>query len=235
MMPEELIRVPIAKLDREYKSREKSLEARVKLPLAIRLDGVGFSKALIGFIEPRDIRVHEAIVKAASEIVKRFSASGAYVASDEINVLLLGPSLPYAGRLQKLVSISAALASSSISLTLGRTLLFDARVVPLQGVEDSKRYVLYRARIALNNYVGRMLRKMAVMSMKPPSLKEQLELLRKLGIDIRGRPAWEWAGTSIYWSTDTSGRRALKRCDGPDSLLDALERYRSPELSSFSK
>ena len=153
MIPEELVQVPVAKLDREYKSREKLLEARVKLPLAIRLDGVGFSKALTGFAEPRDVRVHEAIVEAASEIVKRFSASGAYVASDEINILLLGPSLPYAGRLQKLVSISAALASSSTSLALGRRLFFDARVVPLEGVDDAKRYVLYRARIALNNYV----------------------------------------------------------------------------------
>ena len=235
MIPEELVQVPVAKLDREYKSREKLLEARVKLPLAIRLDGVGFSKALIGFAEPRDVRVHKAIVEAASEIVKRFSASGAYVASDEINVLLLGPPPPYAGRLQKLVSISAALASSSTSLALGRTLLFDARVVPLEGVDDAKRYVLYRARIALNNYVGRVLRKITVKSLKPPSLREQLELLRELGINIGEKPVWEWAGSSIYWSVSAAGKRVLKHCDGPDGLLKALERYRSPELSSLSK
>lgn len=235
MTPEDLMRVPVAELDEKYRSRERVLEAKLPLPLAIRLDGVGFSKALTGFNKPRDAKVHKALIKAASDVVKRLSASGAYVASDEINILLLGPSLPYAGRLQKLVSISAALASSSASLTLGRQLLFDARVVPLKGVDDAKRYVLYRARIALNNYVGCMLRVLSVKWTKPPSLREQLKLLQEYGVEVRERPAWEWAGTSIYWSVSAAGKRVLEHRDGFDDLLDALEHYRSPELSSFSK
>jgi Uncharacterized conserved protein len=131
-MMEELIRLDVAQLERVYKQRERAVEARVKLPFALRLDGVGFGRVLKGYAEPRDERVHRALLQGASELVKRLSASGAYVVSDEVSVLVLGPSLPYAGRVEKLVSVSASLLSAIVSTSLARALIFDSRVVPLE-------------------------------------------------------------------------------------------------------
>lgn len=230
---EKLINLPVARLENRYRVRERDLEVRVNLPVALRLDGVGFGKALEEFEEPRDLRVHEALLEAAESIVRRFSASGAYVASDEINVLLMGPSLPYAGRMQKLVSISASIASSTVSLILGAKLFFDSRVVPLEDVDDAKLYVEYRARIALNNYVGSVLHHLGIKPLEHASLRAQIARLEAEGWSLADQPPWAWAGSVLYWtSTRRRARRCreLKRSDCVEELLRSLDRYRSPEL-----
>ena len=228
-MVEELIRLDVAQLERVYGQRERAVEARVKLPFALRLDGVGFGRALKGYAEPRDKRVHRALVQGASELVKRLSASGAYVVSDEVNVLLLGPSLPYAGRVEKLVSISASLLSAVVSTLLGRQLVFDSRVVPLESAEDAKRYVAYRARVGLNNFVGSMLHKLGA-ELAGVHLTERVAKLESLGVRLAERPAWEWGGSSVFWRL--GGKREVAVEDGPWKLFGAIEEYaRAPELA----
>lgn len=228
-MLEELVRLNVTRLEEEFRSRERGVEVRVGLPLALRLDGVSFGQALRGFAEPRDERVHEALVEGASELVRRLSASGAFVTSDEVNVLLLGPSLPYGGRVEKLVSVSASLLSATVSLALDRPLAFDCRVVPLKGVDDAKLYVAYRARVGLNNYVGSTLKKMGVRAAERVKMEQQIAELEGAGRSLRETPVWEWGGTGIYWRV-VGGRRELGRGNGPWQLIEELERYRAPEL-----
>lgn len=228
-MLEELIRLDVARLEREYRERERAIEARVKLPFALRLDGVGFGRALKGYAEPRDERVHRALLQGASELVKRLSASGAYVVSDEVNVLLLGPSLPYAGRVEKLVSISASTLSAVVSTLLDRQLVFDSRVIPLESAEDAKRYVVYRTRVGLNNFVGSMLRRLGA-ELAGVHLAERIAKLESLGVRLTERPAWEWSGSSVFWRLE--GARELAVEDGPWRLLEAIDAYaRAPELA----
>lgn len=228
MSVRELLGVEISTLESIYRSREKSVEARVQLPLALRLDGVGFKRCLKGFREPRDQRVHEALVRGALELLRRFSASCAYVVSDEVSLMMLGPSLPYGGRVEKLVSISASILSSTASLALGRSLIFDSRVIPLEGVDDAKRYVVYRARVGLNNYVGSTLRALGLRMPEGSKLERQLEELEEAGVRMEERPAWEWGGSCVYWRVDASGRVPVVE-EGPWRLLEAFERYRAPE------
>ncbi len=228
-MLEELIRLDVARLEREYRERERAIEARVKLPFALRLDGVGFGRALKGYAEPRDERVHRALLQGASELVKRLSASGAYVVSDEVNVLLLGPSLPYAGRVEKLVSVSASTLSAVVSTLLDRQLVFDSRVIPLESAEDAKRYVVYRTRVGLNNFVGSMLRRLGA-ELAGVHLAERIAKLESLGVRLTERPAWEWCGSSVFWRLE--GARELAVEDGPWRLLEAIDAYaRAPELA----
>lgn len=222
----DLLKVPVAALSREYRAGE--LDLRVELPFVLRLDGAGFSRALAGFEAPRDERVHRALVAAATQIVERMSASGAYVCSDEVNVLFLGPAKPYGGRLQKLVSVSASAVSSRVSLELGRQLLFDSRVVPLSGVEAAKRYVLFRARVALNNYVGCLARLSGLKYARPPSLEKQMLDLAERGVDVVSRPAWALLGSSVYWSW-SGARRRTSVSNGFEELVRSLEMYRGPE------
>lgn len=228
-MIEELLELNVPALEKLFRGRERGGETRVKLPFALRLDGVGFGRNLKGFQEPRDLSVHNALLQGATEIVKQLSASGAYVTSDEVNVLILGPNLPYAGRVEKLVSISASLLSSFVSLTLNQLLTFDARIIPLESVDEAKLYVSYRARIGLNNYVGSMLEKSGVKRLEGMQLREQLAELEKLGIIVKDRPLWEWGGSSILWQVKDKGRR-ISFCEGPSKLIESLEMYRAPEL-----
>ena len=219
----------VAQLEREYKQRERAVEARVKLPFVLRLDGVGFGRVLKGYAEPRDERVHRALLQGASELVKRLSASGAYVVSDEVSVLVLGPSLPYAGRVEKLVSVSASLLSAIVSTSLSRALIFDSRVVPLEDAEDAKRYIAYRARVGLNNYVGSLLHRLGA-KLERVHLKEQIEELEKLGVRLSEKPAWEWSGSSLYWRLGKKRELAVE--EGPWKLFEAIEVYaKTPELA----
>ncbi|MEM4639987.1 MAG: tRNA(His) guanylyltransferase Thg1 family protein [Thermofilum sp.] len=225
----ELLEINVPELERRFKAREAAVESRVSLPFALRLDGVGFGKSLAGFEEPRDHRVHKALVEGAVKLLTRFSASGAYVISDEVNLLLLGPSVPYAGRVEKLVSISASILSASVSLALGRSLIFDSRVVPLEGIDDAKRYVLYRARVGFNNYVGSTLRKLGVRVAERTSLPRQIEEIEKAGVRLSEKPLWEWGGSCVFWRI-MEGKRNPCIEDGPWRLLEEVERYRAPEL-----
>ncbi|MEM1509937.1 MAG: tRNA(His) guanylyltransferase Thg1 family protein [Thermofilaceae archaeon] len=226
---EQLLQLQVNELEGDYREREQKLDARLRLPFAIRLDGVGFSKVLSGFQEPRDRRVHEALIAGTSQVVNRLSASCAYTVSDEVNILFLGPSLPYAGRVQKVVSISASILSVNASEVIGRRLFFDARVVPLIDIDDAKRYILYRARIAFNNFVGRSLKLLNVKPRENTNLRQQVRLLEENGVRVIDHPLWEWGGTSLYWVAKR-GIRSLDWNDGPWVLLEAIEAYRAPEL-----
>lgn len=226
---ERLLEVNVPQLERNFKAREAAIESKASLPFALRLDGVGFSKSLAGFAEPRDYRVHKALIEGTVALLTRFSASCAYVISDEVNLLLLGPSIPYAGRVEKLVSISASILSANVSLALGRSLIFDSRVVPLEGIDDAKRYIIYRARVGFNNYVGSTLRKLSVRVAERTSLLQQLNELERAGMKLSEKPLWEWSGSCVFWGVE-GGKRTPCIEDGPWRLLDEVERYRAPEL-----
>ncbi len=182
--------------EERYRARERIVEGRVEPPVALRLDGVGFGRALEGYRWPRDRRVHDAIVEAAEALIERLGGEVAYVGSDEINLVVLD-GLPYSGRIEKLVSISAGIASAVVSVRLRRMLYFDSRIVPLDGAEDAERYLLYRARIVFNNYVNSMLAAKGLrIERLEGGLRERLALLEKLGVDPLAEP-WASLGSCI--------------------------------------
>lgn len=67
--------------------------------LVVRIDGKGFSKWTKPFEKPYDERIASAMVEAASDLVKDFSASIAYTASDEITIGMLYTVFSYANSL----------------------------------------------------------------------------------------------------------------------------------------
>jgi tRNA(His) 5'-end guanylyltransferase len=84
-------------------------------------------------------------------------AEAVHVVSDEINLLFLRH-VPYGGRTFKIISVLAAHASAELTAKLGRPLHFDGRVVKLRDACDAASYVLFRARVGLNNYVIQLAR-----------------------------------------------------------------------------
>mmetsp|Transcript_48739 Transcript_48739/g.127368 ORF Transcript_48739/g.127368 Transcript_48739/m.127368 type:complete len:307 (+) Transcript_48739:70-990(+) len=98
----------------------------VKFPVVVRLDGHRFSKYTRGFARPYDMRIHEAMVGTAVDLIERFQAVTAYTESDEISLVFAphaddSPSaLPFKGRVQKLVSVFAGYASARFNLHMVR-------------------------------------------------------------------------------------------------------------------
>jgi len=217
---ERLFELNVAALADEYLLRERQARARIEPPYALRLDGVGFSRRLEGFREPRDPVVHGALVAAATQLMKSFGASGAWVGSDEINLLLLGTSNPYGGRVDKLVSVSAGMASAITSLVLNRPLFFDSRAVPLRGPGDAALYILYRARVIANNFVNKLLQ---IHGITPRGgFRERYSAAESL---VKSFEPWALLGTSLVWYWCIVRGRVKRRvvaATGPWQLLSSI-------------
>ncbi len=167
----------------------------IDLPYVIRLDGVSFRRILKDFEEPRDPRVHRALVDGCKELMKYFNASFCYVVSDEVNVFSFRYN-PYSGRFFKIVSISSSILSSHTSLYLGRPLYFDSRVIKLDNPYKAIPYLLYRARIGFANYVSKLYT--LYIDKHTTNLNEMIVRLRRKGIDIDFD--WRSIGTCLYIS-----------------------------------
>ena len=162
--------------------------------IVVRADGVGFGKALRKFASPRDESVHKALLAAAEDVMRRFSAAAAHVVSDEVNILLLSP--PYSGRVFKIVSVIASMLSARVSLELNTPLYFDARVLGLKSAKEFVPYTLYRVRVGVNNFVSKLYHG-ALPKNVTPKLEEMVRVLKSRLVKW---PAWACGGTLISWS-----------------------------------
>lgn len=137
-----------------FKAAEHALDERVGENvdlIAIRLDGVGFSKLTRQFEKPFSDVFERAMDAAAIAVVRDIfpSALAIYVASDEISVILSPrvTALPYAGRIQKLVSVSASVASLAFLREAPETVgapAFDARILEIEGSANIREYITWR-------------------------------------------------------------------------------------------
>lgn len=112
---------------------------------------------------------------------------------------------------EKLVSISAAIASSTFSLAVGERACFDSRV--WVGATDQRvvDYFLWRqadaTRCALNGWCYWMLRKegqtvaQATATLERQSVGWKNELLFQRGINFNELPAWQRRGVGLRWET----------------------------------
>jgi len=231
-----------ASLSRLYKQREIT-GGILSPPIVVRADGVKFGKSLKDeFTWPRDRRVHEALVSAAEELMRRYSTPAAYVVSDEVNVLF--QTLPYSGRLFKVVSVVASILSSHVSIILSKPLYFDARAIQLTGVKEFMPYVMFRVRVGLNNYVSSVYHSVVKDHRETPSFQKMLEHVKEI---IKGKDAWECCGTLLYWDTRlkngvnkrtgervTVMRRAITKVD-VTSPSDIIRMYQSIKSSTLGE
>ncbi|GAM24991.1 hypothetical protein SAMD00019534_081660, partial [Acytostelium subglobosum LB1] len=117
-----------------YETSMNTLHIEGNVPFVIRLDGHGFSKFTRKFVKPWDIRVHNAMVEAANVLMKEFNPSLIYSFSDEITMCFPALSdeeyqerikvtqgktlVPFSGKVQKLITLSAGAASTSFYKSL---------------------------------------------------------------------------------------------------------------------
>lgn len=119
----------------EFEQRMRGLEYFHSLRLlagtwpVLRLDGRGFSRLTeASFDKPFDLQFHRLMCGTAEALMSELGGLYAYTESDEISVLLPRDTELFDREVEKLVSISASIASSTFSVALGAPAQFDSRV-----------------------------------------------------------------------------------------------------------
>lgn len=127
-----------------------------RMPVIVRVDGRAFHTWTRGMDRPFDARLEFWMDSVAEQLCRELDgAQMAYVQSDEISILLHNykrhSTQPWLrNRLQKVCSLSASIASASMTLLAERTAHFDARAFVLPEVEVAN-YFLWRQQDATRN------------------------------------------------------------------------------------
>lgn len=184
-------------------------ELRVRSPFFVRVDGRGFGRMLRDFSKPYDLGFARSIVSAARAFMESSGLAPilAYTFSDEVNLLFLDE--PFRGRLEKLDSITASYISSSLSISLGRVVSMDARVIPICR-EEILSYLQESQAEAWRNHVfsygfyalvgeGKS-HADAMESLRNMRESDIHEMLFQRGVNLAKTPAWERRGVMVYRS-----------------------------------
>lgn len=181
-----------------------------RLPVIIRVDGKAFHTWTKGCARPFDPMLVEILNEVGVALCEEVQgASLAYLQSDEISILVHGyksiDTQPwFSNEVQKMVSISAAIASTAATVASPRlfgttkTALFDSRVFVLPE-NDVCNYFLWRQQDATRNSVSMLAQ--AHFSPKQCHGKNRRELIAMLiaekGIDWNDSPTTQKRGRCI--------------------------------------
>ncbi|HJJ30717.1 MAG TPA: tRNA 5'-guanylyltransferase [Methanocorpusculum sp.] len=194
------------------KDREIFSRLTTTVPFIIRLDGRAFHTWSEGYKKPFDTDFSELFVKTAKAI---FTDSGLspdfiYTFSDEISMYITKPVFDL--RVEKLVSVAAAFASSAFSIAANAKspLSFDARIIPLSG-QQLPDYLAWRQAEAWRNHINGYCQKILTdTGLSPSSAQKKLnglnaeslhELAFSHGINLAKTPAWQRRGIAVYRGT----------------------------------
>jgi tRNA(His) 5'-end guanylyltransferase len=200
----------------EFEERMRALECFHALRVlpgtwpVLRLDGRSFSRLTEArFDKPFDARFHALMCQTGEALLTELGALYVYTESDEISVLLPRDSDLFDREVEKLVSLSAAIASGSFSLALGAPVQFDSRIWVGAQPELVVDYFRWRqadaTRCALNGWAYWTLRRsgstveQATAALAGRTVAEKNELLFQRGTNFNDLPAWQKRGTGLYW------------------------------------
>lgn len=111
----------------------------------IRLDGRNFSKLTKKeFKKPFDAELQEALAVTTTALVEEFSCIYGYAISDEISLLFKKDFKLFDRQVEKIVSLTAAAASSQMTLLTQKRMQFDSRVTVLPNEDVVAEYFRWR-------------------------------------------------------------------------------------------
>lgn len=181
---------------KEYEGIEAGRRLMKLLPVIARLDGKNFSKFTKGMDRPFDKVYADAMDQLAYFLMLETGASLGYVQSDEISLVWYSDSYDsqifHDGRIQKMVSILASMASVHFNKLIASAMpekakespLFDCRVWSVPNLMEGTNAILWREFDAIRNSV-----QMAAQSvfshnqLHGKHTGQMLEMLMEKGID----------------------------------------------------
>jgi tRNA(His) 5'-end guanylyltransferase len=178
--------------------------------VVVRVDGRGFSRFTeTRFEKPFDIKFHGLMVQTTQALLDQMQGIYAYTESDEISVLFPQNWDFFDRSLEKIVSISASIATATFTQAAGEAVNFDSRVWLAADNATVADYFSWRqadaTRCALNGWCYWTLRKQGKTARKATSELEMQsvafknELLFQNGINFNDLPVWQRRGTGLYW------------------------------------
>lgn len=128
-----------------------------------RIDGRGFSKFTKGMQKPFDIDLQTLMIQVTEALVKKTHAIAGYTQSDEISLIWNRDNIFFDGKIQKLSSILASMATSHFIIEGLTTSIFgyiadrmphfDARVFDLPDEHEATNALLWRYNDAYRNAI----------------------------------------------------------------------------------
>jgi len=199
-----------------FEQRMRALEAFHALRclpgawIVLRVDGRGFSRfTATRFQKPFDAAFHALMLQTAQTLLEDLQGSYAYTESDEISVLFPPGWDQFDREVEKLVSISAGIATAAFTHAAGTPAHFDSRVWLGTSGEDVVDYFRWRqddaTRCALNGWCYWTLRQagrsagQATTTLKQQTIAFKNELLFQHGINFNELPAWQRRGAGLLW------------------------------------
>lgn len=178
----------------------------------VRVDGRGFSRLTEAHFEkPFDSRFRDHMVAAATALLTELGGRLVYSQSDEASLLLPPGWNLFDRSVEKLLSVSAGLASAAFTHAAGQPAHFDSRVWIAATAEDVGDYFRWRqadgTRNALNAWGYWLLRRAgmppaeAERTLDRRSFSEKNELLHQHGVNFNELPAWQRRGFALTWET----------------------------------
>ena len=178
--------------------------------VVLRLDGHGFTRFTEkGFEKPIDLRFQDWMRTTARTLLEKLHSIYAYTESDEISLLFRPDWDLFDREVEKVVSLSAGIASATFALACGEMVHFDSRIWMGVDKEQVIDYFRWRqedaGRCALNGWCHWTLLKEgktpaeAMVILEGKSHPFKVELLSQYGIDFDSLPLWQRRGTGLYW------------------------------------
>jgi tRNA(His) 5'-end guanylyltransferase len=180
-------------------------------PVFVRLDGRSFHRLTecLGLEKPFDEFFNRAMIMTCTSLVadSGLCPEFAFSFSDEISLYFTR--LPFSGRIEKIDSVAASFAASSLTLALGGTSLlsFDARIIPATP-EFAIEYMVGRQKEAWRNHMNAycqqalieegMNAKKAAEQLKGLPAKGLHEMMHVRGFNLAATPAWQRRGVLVY-------------------------------------
>lgn len=180
-------------------------------PVFVRLDGRAFHRLTraLNLKKPFDPAFNESMRSVCRYLLmgSGLSPAFAYTFSDEISLYF--PTLPFSGRVEKLDSVTAAVAASKLTIELGSAepLAFDARTIPAAG-GFAVEYLISRQNEAWRNHINAycqnalieegMTSRQAAAALRGMQSGALHEMMFERGINLAETPAWQRRGTLLY-------------------------------------
>lgn len=196
------------------------------LPICVRVDGRAFHTFTRGMNRPYDERMSKAMIETMKYLVKKTDACIGYVQSDEISLVLSDTKEPlFGGRVQKLTSIIAAMATAKFNDEIHKSFPdkplaeFDCRVWNVPNRTEAANTILWREFDATKNSISMAARSVySDNQLLNKNSSEKQELLWQKGIN--------WDKYPVFFKRGTYARRVvIERKLTPDELKDLPEHH----------